>query len=60
MCVHTPLQSGSFPRFAQSFAVGGGLIFGIGLVLAVYRDRLLTLPGRVKNREGVFRVLNWR
>jgi hypothetical protein len=41
-------------------AVGGGLILLIGLVLAVYRDRLLTLPDRVKNREGVFRVLNWR
>ena len=41
-------------------AVGGGLIFGTGLLLAVYRDRLLTLPERVKNREGVFRVLNWR
>jgi hypothetical protein len=40
--------------------VGGGLIFVIGLVLAVYRDRLLTLPERVKNREGVFRVLSWR
>ena len=41
-------------------AVGGGLILLVGLVLAVYRDRLLTLPERVKNREGVFRVLNWR
>jgi hypothetical protein len=41
-------------------AIGGGLIFGVGLLLAVYRDRLLTLPERVKNREGVFRVLNWR
>jgi hypothetical protein len=41
-------------------AVGGGLILLVGLVLAVYRDRLLTLPDRVKNREGVFRVLNWR
>ena len=34
-------------------AVGGALIFGIGLLLAVYRDRLLTLP-RVRRRyEGV-------
>jgi hypothetical protein len=41
-------------------AIGGGTIFLIGLVLAMYRDRLLTLPERVKNREGVFRVLNWR
>ena len=41
-------------------AVGGALIFGIGLLLAVYRDRLLTLPERVKTRQGVFRVLGWR
>jgi hypothetical protein len=41
-------------------AVGGGLIFLTGLLLAVYRDRLLALPDRIKNREGVFRVLSWR
>lgn len=41
-------------------AVVGGLIFGIGIVLAVWRDRLLTLPIRVRNREGIYRVLNWR
>lgn len=40
--------------------VGGGLIFGVGIVLSVYRDRLLTLPDRVRRREGMFRVLNWR
>jgi hypothetical protein len=39
---------------------GGGTIFGLGLILSVYRDRLLTLPDRVKRREGLFRVLNWR
>jgi hypothetical protein len=40
--------------------IGGGLIFGSGIVLSVYRDRLLTLPAQVKRREGVFRVLTWR
>jgi hypothetical protein len=40
--------------------IGGGLFFGIGLLLSVYRDRLLTLPERFKRREGVFRVLSWR
>ena len=39
---------------------GGGTIFSLGLILSVYRDRLLTLPDRVKRREGLFRVLNWR
>lgn len=41
-------------------AVVGGLIFGIGILLAVWRDRLLTLPARVRNREGIYRVLSWR
>jgi hypothetical protein len=40
--------------------VGGGTLFGVGLLLSVYRDRLLTLPDRIKHREGVFRVLTWR
>lgn len=39
---------------------GGGVIFGAGLILSVYRERLLTLPDRIKRREGVFRVLGWR
>jgi hypothetical protein len=36
------------------------VIFSFGLVLSVYRDRLLTLPDKIKRREGVFRVLSWR
>jgi hypothetical protein len=40
--------------------IGGGVFFATGLVLAVYRDRLRTLPERIKRREGVFRVLAWR
>jgi hypothetical protein len=40
--------------------IGGAVIFGTGVLLSVYRDRLLTLPDLVKRREGVFRVLTWR
>jgi hypothetical protein len=40
--------------------VGGGAFFAIGLVLSIYRDRLLTLPERIKRHEGLFRVLGWR
>ncbi|MFM9964792.1 MAG: hypothetical protein ACKV2Q_26595 [Planctomycetaceae bacterium] len=40
--------------------VGGGTLFGTGLVLAFFRDSLLTLPERIKNRQGIFKVLNWR
>jgi hypothetical protein len=45
---------------ALLLAIGGGVIFGTGVLLAVYRDRLLALPAKVRNREGVFRVLGWR
>ncbi|MCC6124742.1 MAG: hypothetical protein IT426_07265 [Pirellulales bacterium] len=40
--------------------IGGGAIFGTGVLLSIYRDRLLTLPDQVKRREGIFRVLTWR
>jgi hypothetical protein len=41
-------------------AIGGGRLFAAGIALSVYRERLLTLPERLKSREGVFQVLNWR
>lgn len=40
--------------------VGGGIVFGVGTALAFFRDRLLTLPTRIRNREGVYKVFNWR
>ena len=30
------------------------------VLLSVYRDKLIALPGRIKRREGPFRVLSWR
>ena len=51
---------GSLNTVATLITVGGGTIFGTGLVLAFFRDRLLALPERIKNREGIFKVLNWR
>jgi hypothetical protein len=41
-------------------AVGGAAVFAVGVALSIYRERLLELPERVANREGVFRILNWR
>jgi hypothetical protein len=40
--------------------IGGGAIVAAGVLLSVYRDRLLSLPDQVKRREGIFRVLTWR
>jgi hypothetical protein len=40
--------------------IGGSVFFGAGLLLSLYRDRLLTLPERIKRREGIYRVLSWR
>jgi hypothetical protein len=45
---------------AVAMLIGGGVLFGIGLLLSIYRDRLLALPDKIKRREGVFRVLSWR
>jgi hypothetical protein len=45
---------------AVLITIGGGTIFASGLVLSVFREHLLTLPGRIKNRQGVFKVLSWR
>jgi hypothetical protein len=45
---------------ATLILVGGGLLFSMGLILAFFRDRLLTLPERIQKREGIFTVLNWR
>lgn len=41
-------------------AVGGALLFAIGIALSMYRERLLSLPQRIANREGIFRVIGWR
>jgi hypothetical protein len=45
---------------AVLLTIGGCVIFGTGLLLSIYRDRLLMLPDKIKRREGVFRVLSWR
>jgi hypothetical protein len=39
---------------------GGGGVFLVGLVLSVFRDRLLALPDKIRRREGIFRLLSWR
>jgi hypothetical protein len=41
-------------------AAGGAVIFAAGLLLSIYRDRLLALPAKIKRCEGVFKVLSWR
>jgi len=40
--------------------IGGGLFFATALLMSVYRDRLISLPQRIRNGEGVYRVLKWR
>ena len=52
------------PDQLQNVAVylmtGGGLVFAAAVLLSVYRDRLLAIPDRVRQGEGVFAVLKWR
>ncbi len=40
--------------------VGGVALFGTGLFLSMYRDRLMALPDKIKRREGIFRIFDWR
>jgi len=35
-------------------------LFALGIMLSMYREKLLQLPERIAKREGVFRMLNWR
>ena len=41
-------------------AIGGAVLFALGIALSIYRERLLQLPGRIADREGVFRIIAWR
>jgi len=41
-------------------AVGGVVIFALGIALSIYRDKLLELPERFAKREGIFRMMSWR
>ena len=40
--------------------IGGLFLFGIGIVLSMYRERLLQIPDRISNREGIFKIIDWR
>jgi hypothetical protein len=40
--------------------LGGGLMVAVALGLSLYRDRMKTLPDKIKRHEGIFRVFGWR
>jgi len=40
--------------------VGGGVFFGAALLMSIYRDRLMSLPRRIREGEGVYQILKWR
>ena len=41
-------------------AAGGALVFGTGIALSVYREKLLKLPEQMSMRKGIFKILKWR
>jgi hypothetical protein len=41
-------------------AVGGALLFSTGVVLSIYRDKLLALPARFASHQGIFSIIDWR
>ena len=40
--------------------IGGGAFFATALLMSIYRDRLMSLPRRIREGEGVYRILKWR
>ncbi|MDX1964739.1 MAG: hypothetical protein SFX18_16440 [Pirellulales bacterium] len=52
------------PEHLQNVAVymmiGGGAFFATAVLLSIYRDRLATLPERIRAGEGIYRVFKWR
>ena len=55
--IHIPQK---LQTVAAYMMIGGGAFFGTAVLLSIYRDRLIALPGNIRRREGVFRVLSWR
>ena len=53
-----------WPEQLQSTSVlmmaGGAAFFGTAILLSVYRESVLALPGKVKAGKGIFSVLKWR
>ena len=45
---------------AVFMTIVGAVVFAAGIVLSVYRERLLELPDKIAKREGVFRIATWR
>lgn len=54
------IKFGRLNTVATLITAAGGTIVGVGLVLAFFRDRLLAIPERIKNHEGIFKVFKWR
>ena len=40
--------------------IGGGLFFATALLMSIYRDRIVSLPRRIREGEGVYQILKWR
>ena len=52
------------PAAMQNIAVymmiGGGVFFGVAIVLSMYRSHLLAMPEKIRKGQGIFQVLKWR
>ena len=57
MLINVPDQ---LQNVAVYMMAGGATFFATAVLLSVYRDRLLKIPDRVRNGDGVFQVLQWR
>ena len=60
LMLFVPVPWKELNSIAVIITVGGSILFVSGLMLSIYRDRLQSLPERIKRREGIYRVLTWR
>ncbi len=45
---------------ATFMTIIGGLVFAVAIGLSMYREKLLQLPNKIANREGIFKIVDWR
>ena len=51
---------GQLQNVSVMMMLAGGIFFGVALLMSVYRDRLTSLPRRIREGEGVYQILKWR
>ena len=60
MIVEIAQRAHEMVGIAIFMTIVGGVVFALGVALSIYREKLLALPDKIANREGVFNIMTWR